>query len=556
MSDYIEEAGRLQLKLDEIFMKNKNKTAILNKVKEIDKKYGEEGSKEYNTKDILNALMSSCFALPSIAVTGTSILGSTPLGGFYAIGITTGLVGLYLSGVLHEKKKRKYDKRSLLEYTKKKVEKHLEKLENSYKKEKNDKLKKEYEARIKDAKATIRYCDKEIHKIRRAKGEIGSGDSSNGIDDDFDIDLDFDFDDWSLDESAIYTESVDKSKAKPVYIVTIEGNSFISKPIKKVTKSRYTHAGLSLTPELNKIYSYGGKLNSVANKTFGGLNLDSVDNYVDDTNNGFIKVCVLFIDNDSYDKIKSKLNWLIGVADDTVYDFFGLVDVLLNRPKDTFDYTRMICSGFVDAMFKMINVDITGAKKSSNLITPAMISNINNPKIYKVYEGPVIDYDPAVVKSKVGRLYKKADCINESAIIYEVKSLAVQFNDDGDLILKNPKSIDFEAEHAKSKKLFPSYKKNGNINGMEYEACKLWYMNLILLKKIQVTKDKKKKEKLYEIRSKILNEFTLYINEITKLDPSFNFETYYQATPFGEEVIKINGSTIKYSMNYLKHIIL
>ena len=90
---------------------------------------------------------------------------------------------------------------------------------------------------------------------------------------------------------------------------------------------------------------------------------------------------------------------------------------------------------------------------------------------------------------------------------------------------------------------------------MEYEACKLWYMNLILLKKIEVTKNKKKKEELYDIRSKILNEFTLYIKEITRIEPEFNFEQYYQATPFGQETIKINGSTIKYSMEYLKMLI-
>ena len=252
-------------------------------------------------------------------------------------------------------------------------------MERAYEKEKNDKVKKELERRIKDAKATIKYCDKQIMKIRRAKGEIGGGSSSSsfGDDFDFDIDLDMDFDDWSLDESAmVYTEAVDRSKAKPIYIVTIEGDSFISGPIKKVTKSKYTHAGISFTPDLSTIYSYGGKLNSVSNKLMGGFNIDSLDSYVDDTNNGYLKVNTVFVNNDDYNKIKSKVDYLLNNADKTTYDLFGLLDVVLNRAKASANYTKMICSGFVDAMFKMINVDLTGDNKSSNLVTPAMISNI------------------------------------------------------------------------------------------------------------------------------------------------------------------------------------
>ena len=561
MDQYIEESatGRLKLKIDEIIMKNKNKSAIMSKIKEIDKKYGEEGNKEYEKKDILNSLITCCFALPSISATGLA-LSSGPAGGFYIIGIPVGIVGLYLSGLLHEKKKRKYSKQSLLTHTKSKVETHLDKLEKAYSKEKDPKLKKEMENRIKDAKATIKYCDKEINKIRRAKGEIGgrSSSSSSSFDDldDFDIDMDIDYDDWSLDESAmIYTEAVDRSKAKPIYIITIEGDSFISRPIKQVTNSIYTHAGLAFDPSLFKIYSYGGKLNSISKKTFGGFTIDSIDSYVDDTDNGSIKVNAIFVNNEDYNKIKSKVNYLSNNANKTTYDFFGLIDVILNRAKTSADYTKMICSGFVDSMLKMINIDITDSNISSNLVTPAMISKINNPKVYTVYEGPVIDYDDNIVKSRISKLYKSGKMIKESTIIHEVKSLGVQFNDEGDLVLRNPKSINFKAEHARSKKLYPIYKKNSNLNGMEYEACKLWYMNLILLKKIEVTRDKKKKEELYDIRAKILNEFTLYVNEITRIEPAFNFEQYYQATPFGEETIKINGSTIKYSIEYLKTLI-
>lgn len=544
------------LKIDEIFSKNKTKSAIMAKIKEMDKKYGEEGSKEYEKKDTLNALIVACFGvLPSLGATGTTILGGG-LGPF-PLGITVGIVGLYLSGLLHEKNKCKYDKESLLKSTMKKVEARIPKLEAGLKLERNEDRKKEYEKRIKDANAVVKYCDKELHKIKRERDLYNNKKDSSNDDflDDFDIDLDMDFDNWSLDESTIINESISKSEGKPVFIVTVEGNSFVSGPIKKFTKSVYTHSGLALTSSLDKIYSFGGKMNSVNGKLFGGINLDSVSSYLDDNRDGVLQVNAVFLKNEDYDKLKSKLDYMVKNADKTSYDIIGLVDIIINRSKSYTNRTKMICSAFVYNMFKLINVDITGTNSHSNLVTPKHLSEIDNPKVYKVYEGKILDYDENIVKSRLGHLYSNANFIKE-CVIFETKELGVRFNEEGDLILKNPKQIDFVMEHRKSKKLFPTYKKNGNLDGMEYELCKLWYMNIILLKKIETEKNKEKKEKLYDIRSKILNEFNLYLNEVTKLDPTFNFDKYYQATPFGNETIKISGSTIKYSTEYLKRLIL
>jgi hypothetical protein len=67
-----------------------------------------------------------------------------------------------------------------------------------------------------------------------------------------------------------------------------------------------------------------------------------------------------------------------------------------------------------------------------------------------------------------------------------------------------------------------------------------------------VAKNDKEKEALVKSRAKIMNDFTIYLNEVNKNVPGFNFSEYYEQTPFGDAVIKISGSTLKYTAKYLK----
>ena len=55
------------------------------------------------------------------------------------------------------------------------------------------------------------------------------------------------------------------------------------------------------------------------------------------------------------------------------------------------------------------------------------------------------------------------------------------------------------------------------------------------------------------MRSKILNEFTLYINAITKHEGNkdYNFEIHFENSPFSDASVKITGSTLKYILKSL-----
>ena len=60
--EYLEESasGFLKMHINDILTKGKSKSEIQAKIKAMDKKYGDEGSKEYNKTDMLNALICAC----------------------------------------------------------------------------------------------------------------------------------------------------------------------------------------------------------------------------------------------------------------------------------------------------------------------------------------------------------------------------------------------------------------------------------------------------------------------------------------------------------------
>ena len=117
--------------------------------------------------------------------------------------------------------------------------------------------------------------------------------------------------------------------------------------------------------------------------------------------------------------------------------------------------------------------------------------------------------------------------------------------------------LDFEAEYAKSHKLLMSYEKSDNLEGMKYELSKLWFMNTILEKHIYSGKLSEEDKKLYtKARAKILNDFNKYLDYVNKYEKDFNFEEYYEQTPFSDAVIKVNNSTLKYTIDILKRFFL
>ena len=48
-------------------------------------------------------------------------------------------------------------------------------------------------------------------------------------------------------------------------------------------------------------------------------------------------------------------------------------------------------------------------------------------------------------------------------------------------------------------------------------------------------------------RARVLNDVKTYLKYISKIDSSFNFTKYYENTPFSDESLKIDNTTLKHS---------
>lgn len=130
-------------------------------------------------------------------------------------------------------------------------------------------------------------------------------------------------------------------------------------------------------------------------------------------------------------------------------------------------------------------------------------------------------------------------------ILKEAKEFPVQFDKEGNLLIKNMKKIDFEHEYSKSHKLLLVYDKNNSYDGMKYEISKLWFLNSILEKRIYSKNTKISSKNSYmKVRARILNDFNKYLKILTTNNPNFNFTEYYNNTPFSDATYKISKDTI------------
>jgi hypothetical protein len=226
----------------------------------------------------------------------------------------------------------------------------------------------------------------------------------------------------------------------------------------------------------------------------------------------------------------------------------------------------------------------------------------SNNRIYNIYEGLPANYNPSKIKRLINSLSKKAVPLKEQNSIYykneksyitgiitnihdveslmemrshidlvtnpttrrileevlfdsleirpycEVKEFPVQFDKEGNLLIRNIKRINFNGEYAKSHRLLKEYEKSRNVEGMKYELSKLWMMNCLIEDKINPCNGKKSKatDDDFKARANILNDFRHYMEVVMKLDPDFNFTEYYDNSPFSSATMKISGPTLDF----------
>lgn len=142
-----------------------------------------------------------------------------------------------------------------------------------------------------------------------------------------------------------------------------------------------------------------------------------------------------------------------------------------------------------------------------------------------------------------------------SISILETKEFPVDFDKDGNLIIQNYKKLDFEAEYSKAHKLLMSYAKYSNLEGIKYELSKLWFMNIVLEKRIYSSPTENELIEYNKVRSRILNDFNKYLDFVLNKERNFNFTEYYNNSPFSDVNIKISGTLLSGIANLVKQLL-
>lgn len=346
-------------------------------------------------------------------------------------------------------------------------------------------------------------------------------------------------------------ESSDNNNKKAISIVFVAGSSILAKSIRKIQGTEFSHASISLDDDLSKIYSFNMR------NGFNGLTYESVKNYIKE---GVTKMGVytFLVSEKVYNNLEKALDNFNLYINKTKYSILNLLTIPVNIPLDI--DMKMVCSEFVDKLLKMTNLDLTN--KKSSLVGPKDLIHAANTKsnIVEVFNGDPKKFKPKEIEKRIKKIKKSNLPIYEfveydDEVITEAKSIPIQFDKDGNLILKNLRKINFEQEYSNSHRLLMEYDKTKSYEPMKFELAKMQFFITLLEKKIyKEGKDKSVNE--LKVRARFLNDFKKYLKIVNNNDSSFNFTEYYEQSPFNDALLKIDKDTLKYGFKALKYIIM
>ena len=342
-------------------------------------------------------------------------------------------------------------------------------------------------------------------------------------------------------------DGIDIQDKIPIYIVLESGEAPFSMAIRTFTNSKFSHAMISLDSSLKKCFSYG--LDPHVNLRGSFIIEDATTKF----KNILIKVYAVFVSSKVYTTIRNNIDWFIQNQKKTNYAWSNLFGYLFHIPSDSDD--NLICSQFVDKMLKMGNIDLT--KKSSSLIAPSDLdrSAKKSKKIYTIFSGNGGKWNPNKIEYKLKKLATKG-YVFENHVISEEKEIPVKINKGGDVIIRNLKPKDYDAEYAKSHKLLMEYDKQNNTEAMKTELAKLWTYLLEIEEQLYGTHSisPAKRINLFKVRALIIGDFKKYMEIVQRSEKNFDFGMYYEKSPYSNTSYKISGSTVAGLLKLLKYV--
>lgn len=200
------------------------------------------------------------------------------------------------------------------------------------------------------------------------------------------------------------SESVKNSDIKPVFLIQLYSGKWYSKVIKDFTHGQFSHAAMSLDSDFKSMYSFMP----------GGFTIESIDSWRTElSKNSALSIHCLFITKKDYVTLTQKLEYYLTNTKNTKYAWGRLIMIMLGKPG--ISNNKLVCSQFVDLIFKSIGVDLTG--KDSSLVSPNdfITTDIN---VYKLYDNDLEKFDDRelkTLKNKVNVLSGSVECDYKTA---------------------------------------------------------------------------------------------------------------------------------------------
>ena len=364
-------------------------------------------------------------------------------------------------------------------------------------------------------------------------------------------------------------------KKYPVYIVLVHSGTTVSKMIKNISHSEFSHASISFDSSLSKMYSFARK--DPRNPFVGGFRYESIGEGFYEQKEIPYAVYMVPCTENQIKKMKKRLNYFIQNESKFKFDFSGLVTNYLgivNNPEH-----RWFCSRFVADILN------AGAPKNKPYVAEPSLQDPddfkNDSYAHFIVSGDnLMKYDQKLVDRRSRKIIREEELaqnvqhesvvldidglsmyettvlqyhlgqLDESAIedfIHYIKSFKLKFDSDGNIIIRRREYDQLDMHYRNSLRLIKSAEKAGDLTTVKDELCKLHYMiNLItvqyLNRKASPKSDKIRKE-MTDLRAVMTNVFGQHLKYVMDRDPQFNFNAYYNTTKYSQDIV-VNQAAI------------
>ncbi|MBR5296320.1 MAG: hypothetical protein IKU29_00415 [Parabacteroides sp.] len=224
-------------------------------------------------------------------------------------------------------------------------------------------------------------------------------------------------DNWDDDNEFFKMESVDATKASPIYFVFTKGKSpIISKAISKATDSDYTHISISFDSSLDNMYSFGGK----------GFRKESIHD--DIRKNLDIDVYGTYLSNDAVETMKDMCADFISNSKKTKFDYPALVKKLFGSDKKGSSGYKEICTTFVNKLLNSAGVSLS----DKNIPSPEEVrtnAKAKTDQIFQLYAGNSKDYNRKEASDKLKNSSSKESAKKFDEVVTECCSNFLKTND-------------------------------------------------------------------------------------------------------------------------------